>query len=259
MRINMKFTVLYRSAICALSVSIISLSAVQNANAGAYWKDSSGQLVRTGYGECWRTIEWTAETALPECEGIEPKVDDRPKKRAMAHASDKDGDGIEDKKDQCPDTAAKTKVDSKGCPKDSDGDGIINEQDDCPDTAKGTAVNNRGCALKESIDLSNVEFATGTAKLSAASQSELDGVAAVLVRNDHLNFEVAGHTDNAGNYNGNVSLSQKRADAVRSYLVSQGVTGSRLTAKGYGPDKPVADNSTANGRARNRRVEMVLK
>ena len=247
---------LRKSLVCASSILIIAGSAIHTANAQPYWENSSNEIVRTSFGECWRTSDWTAESAVPECGGAVKK----PEAVAVV-IGDKDGDGVNDDNDQCPNTAAGKEVDSRGCVviKDSDGDGVVDAKDECPNTAKGVVTNSQGCVLKANIELSNVEFATGTSTLSAASQSKLDDVAATLVKNDHLNFEVAGHTDSVGNHARNVSLSQRRADAVRLYLVNKGVAENRLSAKGYGPDKPAASNDTADGRASNRRVELVIK
>lgn len=174
---------------------------------------------------------------------------------------DSDGDGVADSNDTCPDTLAGTKVDAKGCAvsMDDDNDGIMNANDDCAGTAPGTAVNTRGCELKADIKLDNVQFKTGTANLSADSRNILDNVAQVLKENQHLNFEIAGHTDSSGNYKSNVKLSESRAQSVREYLIDKGVDAGRLTARGYGPDKPVASNDTRDGRKMNRRVELVLQ
>jgi len=176
-------------------------------------------------------------------------------------AVDADNDGVADSRDQCPGTASGALVDSKGCEiqKDSDSDGIVDANDQCAGTAPGTVVDKTGCKLKEDIRIENVQFETGTAVLNSASQTILDNVARTLRANEHLNFEVAGHTDNTGAYQTNVDLSNARAQSVRQYLVDRGVAGDRLSAKGYGPDKPVASNDTRNGRSMNRRVELRLK
>jgi OmpA-OmpF porin, OOP family len=176
-------------------------------------------------------------------------------------ALDTDKDGVADSSDQCPGTKTGVKVDTKGCAinMDLDGDGIMNAQDKCPNTAKGTVVDKTGCKLKEDIKLDKVQFKSGTAELSAESKSVLDGIAETLKNNKHLSFEIAGHTDNRGARNFNVSLSEKRAQSVRQYLINDGVAANRLTAKGYGPDKPVASNDTREGRSQNRRVELVLQ
>ena len=180
---------------------------------------------------------------------------------ATGCALDADKDGVADSSDQCPDTQSGVKVDNRGCAinMDSDGDGIANDKDDCPNTVSGTVVNKRGCELKESIQLDQVQFKSGTAELSSESKSILNTIAQTLKDNQHLVFEVAGHTDDRGNYSFNVTLSEKRAQAVRQYLLNNGVAANRLTAKGYGPDKPVATNDTAQGRRQNRRVELVLQ
>ncbi len=180
---------------------------------------------------------------------------------ASGCAKDSDNDGVADSSDQCPGTVSGVKVDAKGCAinMDVDGDGIMNANDDCPNTAAGTIVDKRGCELKADIKLDKVQFKSGTAELSSESKSILDGIAQTLKDNEHLVFEVAGHTDNRGDYNYNVSLSEKRAQAVRQYLVNDGVAANRLSAHGYGPDKPVASNDSREGRSQNRRVELVLQ
>lgn len=107
------------------------------------------------------------------------------------------------------------------------------------------------------VTLPGVNFATGTAALTQSSRFILDEVAATLNDNPNIRVEVAGHTDNTGPRKLNERLSQQRADAVRNYLISKGVSGDRMTAKGYAWDHPVASNATAAGRARNRRTELV--
>ena len=176
-------------------------------------------------------------------------------------ALDSDNDGVADSSDQCAGTKAGAKVDAKGCAinMDVDGDGIMNSQDKCPNTASGTVVDRTGCELKADIKLDKIQFTSGTALLSGESKSILDNIAKTLKDNQHLVFVVAGHTDDRGDHGFNVSLSEKRAQSVRDYLVSHGVSADRLSAKGYGPNRPVASNDTREGRKQNRRVELVLQ
>jgi OOP family OmpA-OmpF porin len=174
--------------------------------------------------------------------------------------SDADRDGVTDARDICPDTPAGAKVDHFGCALDSDGDGVGDDQDLCPATVAGTTVDAKGCTslfqAGQPLILSGVNFETGKAILLPESMGILDQVAQSLVDNPGVNVEVGGHTDNTGSTATNVRLSQTRANAVRDYLISKGVDGGRITATGYGPEKPVADNATAAGRAANRRVEL---
>jgi OOP family OmpA-OmpF porin len=109
-------------------------------------------------------------------------------------------------------------------------------------------------ALREALGIGAVEFNTGTADLTDASRTLLDRAAGVFTRFPRVGAEVQGHTDSQGADAANEALSQRRADAVRAYLVEQGVAAAALTARGYGEAEPVADNETADGRARNRRV-----
>jgi OOP family OmpA-OmpF porin len=176
---------------------------------------------------------------------------------------DSDGDGVTDDKDRCPGTPRGETVDASGCPlpRDSDGDGVTDDKDKCPGTRRGEAVDANGCprlfeGTQTTLVLEGVNFATGKAEITPESREVLDRVAASLVANPEIKVDVAGHTDNTGSRAMNVKLSQARADAVRDYLVSKGVSADRLSTKGYGPDRPIASNDTAEGRAKNRRTEL---
>lgn len=173
---------------------------------------------------------------------------------------DSDRDGVVDRLDKCPGTAASAKVDASGCELDSDRDGVVDRLDRCPGTRAGAKVDANGCEIQEVTVLKGVNFATNSATLTSGSMAVLDETAATLARNPDLRAEVAGHTDNTGSAARNRTLSQQRAESVVKYLVSKGANPANLTARGYGPDQPVADNRTAQGRSLNRRVELrILK
>jgi OOP family OmpA-OmpF porin len=176
---------------------------------------------------------------------------------------DADGDGVVNSADACPETPAGTRVDGRGCalPQDTDGDGVVDPSDDCPDTAADTRVDARGCAIvfpvgETTLVLDGVTFSSGRAELALDAQTILDRVAASLLEAKDVNVEVQGHTDNTGSRAANLRLSTLRAQAVRDYLVRKGVPAERLSARGLGPDVPRAPNTTADGRAVNRRVEL---
>ena len=182
-------------------------------------------------------------------------------------SEDSDGDGVEDDADKCPGTARGAKVGRDGCPVDSDGDGVTDDKDRCPDTPRGTRVDAQGCPekaaappllpeAKQSLVLEGVNFDTNSANLQGSSAAVLDRVAEGLKSNREVRVEIGGHTDSQGNDAYNMKLSRSRADAVRAYLLGKGVPSSQLEAKGYGETRPIADNSTAGGRAVNRRVEL---
>lgn len=169
---------------------------------------------------------------------------------------DSDGDGVTDDLDQCPNTMAGVAVDSVGCERDDDQDGVVNRLDNCPNTVAGARVDNRGCEIREIIELPGVNFETNSDRLLPGAEALLSDAVETLRRNIDLVVEVAGHTDSAGSAEYNASLSERRANTVRDFLVARGVNGGNVTARGYGEDLPIADNSTADGRARNRRVEL---
>jgi len=112
-------------------------------------------------------------------------------------------------------------------------------------------------AAPRKLTLEGVNFDNDSAKLRPESIAILDNAAATLKEWGEVKVEVAGHTDSVNSDAYNLRLSQRRAEAVRAYLIKQGVAADRLTAKGYGEANPVADNKTADGRYQNRRVELI--
>lgn len=179
-------------------------------------------------------------------------------RQLLLRTMDSDGDSVPDVDDQCPDTAGGTEVDARGCERDSDMDGIVNRLDLCPDSPEPGNINSLGCSPDRRIILPDINFASGTAELSPQAKTSLDRVADILQRSPDLLFEVGGHTDNIGDADRNLTVSQLRAQATADYLAGRGIDRSRFTAKGYGSGQPVADNNTADGRAANRRVELTI-
>ncbi len=219
-------------------------------------------------------------------DGIIDKNDKCPKVKGLKDFAgcpppDADGDGVIDSEDRCPDVAGNI----AGCP-DTDGDGVVDIDDNCPkvkgiisgcpDTDKdgirdlddkcptvaGIAAN-KGCpAVKKEVQekiisiAKAVYFNTGSAVLKSSSKRKLNELVKILKEYPEMNMIIEGHTDNRGDDAKNMSLSQKRADSVLSYLVKKGISASRLSSMGYGETMPVADNKTASGRKLNRRVEL---
>ncbi|HEX5636935.1 MAG TPA: OmpA family protein, partial [Gammaproteobacteria bacterium] len=174
--------------------------------------------------------------------------------RGCGPEPDSDGDGVSDSKDQCPGTEAHRKVDDRGCEFDKDGDGVVNAIDECPNTLAGATVNAVGCAVFETR-IEGVNFKTASAQLTDNAKAILDTVAKVLVSIPGVRIQVEAHTDNVGREKDNQTLSEARAQSVKEYLSVKGVTEDRLVAVGFGEGRPVDDNNTEAGRAKNRRVE----
>ncbi|WP_134090781.1 OmpA family protein [Olivibacter sp. XZL3] len=159
--------------------------------------------------------------------------------------ADDDGDGVANKFDKCPGTAADTKVDGSGCP--------LPEAKQVVQQITVTEEDRR--VVDEAIK--NLEFDLSKATIRPSSYPSLDKVAKLLVEKN-FSLKLAGHTDNTGSMNLNMRLSKERAEAVKAYLVSKGANPSRIEATGYGPTQPIATNATAEGRQANRRVEFTL-
>lgn len=141
---------------------------------------------------------------------------------------------------------------------DLDGDGVPNERDKCPNTRPGAVVDLDGCEVEAVISLDNVHFDFDKATLRPEAIAILNDAAALLATHERVVVEVAGHTDSVGAEQYNQALSERRANAVRDYLISQGIRASRMTARGYGELQPVATNDTDEGRQMNRRVELIV-
>jgi OOP family OmpA-OmpF porin len=174
---------------------------------------------------------------------------------------DSDGDTVCDGVDRCPDTPSGCVVDAQGCPKDSDGDGVCDGVDRCPDTPRGTKVDAQGCPVEAPVKLvvSGVYFEFNKADIQPFYRAILDEVAKSLLANDWrtLEIELRGHADAIDTVEYNYRLGEARANAVKEYLVARGVAPARLSTKSYSELEPAATNDTAEGRALNRRVEMV--
>lgn len=185
----------------------------------------------------------------------------------LSAKKDSDGDGVTDDKDRCPETPAGVKVDMNGCPLDSDNDGVIDAEDKCPNTPAGTKVDRTGCPVPvatKSAEVTaagtwiykDIQFESNKADLKQSSFGTLDEIAAALNAQQGLRIEIQGHTDNVGSASLNQRLSEKRALAVMRYLVKHGIDLDRLQSVGYGPNHPIASNTSAKGRKLNRRVEL---
>jgi OOP family OmpA-OmpF porin len=165
--------------------------------------------------------------------------------------ADSDGDGVTDNLDRCPGTPAGAAVDTVGCELDGDGDGVSDSRDKCPATPRGDKVDTVGCSLTRKLE---VFFDNNSSKLKPESFKDLDLAVGFLKAVPTATGVIEGHTDANGSDAYNQRLSEERAKAVRDYIISMGIDPSRLEARGLGESQPVADNSTPEGRAQNRRV-----
>ena len=177
---------------------------------------------------------------------------------------DKDGDGIINEKDNCPDVPGM--IAAQGCP-DKDGDGVSDDADKCPDVS-GPA-SNKGCPeIKEGIKkrtafaARNIQFETSSTVIKTASYIVLDELATLLNEYPYYDVNIDGHCDHiegtTNSFGSALYLSQARARAAYDYLISKGISTTRMITAGYGYDKPIADDYTSAGRAQNRRVEFNL-
>ena len=198
-------------------------------------------------------------------DGIADKDDECPEvagKPELKGCPDADNDGIADKDDKCPQQAGPKE--NNGCPwPDRDGDGVLDKDDECPEEA-GPA-SNKGCPeVTQEVQTQLNSFAktilfdVGKSTIRPESATVLNNIVDVLNKYKNSKFSVEGYTDTSGNKDKNQRLSEDRAYSVKAYLVDKGINPARLSAKGFGPEKPIASNKTKKGRELNRRVEINL-
>lgn len=189
-------------------------------------------------------------------DGIADKDDDCPDTPGLKKFNgcpDSDEDGVPDPKDKCPDTPKGCPVDADGCPLDSDGDGVIDCQDDCPSEV-GPASNN-GCPDWSEISIPTIYFDFDSDKLKPAATAELDKLADQLNAAKEYDIVIGGHTCNIGADNYNMTLSEKRAQAVVKYLLKKGVNNAYVGSNNYGESKPAVPNTSISNKQKNRRAE----
>jgi len=228
----------------------------------AYWHDSAGVYAKDSSGKCIRTGSWTKGTQVEGCDEImQPKMMPAPAPAPVMAPppADLDGDGVVDGADQCPATRNGVAVDRVGCPLDGDRDGVADYMDQCPGTKAGVKVDTKGCEVAQfkavSVNLS-VQFGNNSAAVESAYATQMEALAYVLKADPNATVTIKGHTDSLGAAAYNQDLSQRRAEAVAQYMVDKfGVAPGQVKAVGFGESQPVADNATAAGRAKNRRVE----
>ena len=256
-------------------------------------KDTDGDGVYDKFDACPEIAGLVAFKGCPDSDGdgIKDSDDACPNVAGLATMNgcpDADADGIADKDDMCP-NAKGTKA-NKGCP-DTDGDGVVDKNDKCP-TAAGPVANG-GCAWPDTdgdsiLDkddkcpnvagvaseggcpeiISNeaqmgmnsfaqaILFKLESASFESGVTDMIDGMLAIMNEYPQAEFAIKGFTDNSGSVSGNLKLSNSRANAVKDYLIANGVAAARLTAAGFGQDSPIASNKTRAGRVQNRRVEV---
>jgi len=192
------------------------------------------------------------------------------KEKVVPTRGDKDGDGIPDDVDKCPaETEDKDGFeDTDGCPDtDNDKDGVADAVDKCP--TQPETVNHYkdedGCpdeipaeVKKFTGVIEGINFKTNSSDILPGSYAVLDRALKVLQDFPDVNLEISGHTDSKGRDSYNLSLSQRRADSVKLYFVSRGISSARLVSIGYGESRPIGDNASSSGRAMNRRTEFKL-
>ncbi len=255
--------------------------------------DTDGDDIQDSEDDCPEVAGLAAFKGCPDSDndGIADKEDDCPNEAGPAAnkgcpivVKDRDNDGVPDDADACPDTPGLEKF--AGCP-DTDGDGVPNKDDKCPSTPGSAAFNgcpdtdgdgvedakdkcpttpglvsNQGCPKVEQADeekikfaTKGVEFETASATIRTRSYPVLDELVNVMNKYPNYSMSISGHTDNVGAEASNQALSEKRAKACYDYLISKGVSPSRLSYAGYGESRPIADNGSKEGRQKNRRVE----
>jgi outer membrane protein OmpA-like peptidoglycan-associated protein len=220
-----------------------------------------------------RTSRAAADDALAkskECGKVKVVIHDKPPEAEAVLPrvvlKDSDGDGVPDADDLCPEV--KGPAERRGCPvfTDQDGDGVPDDIDRC--AAVPGPKENFGCpreaklivVRQDRIELrQQLRFLPTRSVILSSSYPALRQIAQALEDAPQISVRIEGHTDNVGSRKSNLAVSQARAEAVKQFLVEQGVDARRLTAVGYGSARPIASNATRAGKALNRRVEFRIE
>ena len=227
--------------------------------------DTDGDKIPDNKDNCPEEFGTEIMNGCPDSDsdGVADNEDECPEEEGLVEFNgcpDTDTDGVADKDDQCPNEPGA--VENKGCPwADSDGDGVSDNIDTCPEEAG--SIENNGCPelSNEVVQTINelatqINFAAGTDRVQGRAVLEsLNEIKILLDNNPDGNLIIEGHTSSDGDANANLQLSQRRAAAVKVFLVNLGVNPDRLKTEGYGEERPIDDNETLEGRAKNRRVQ----
>jgi outer membrane protein OmpA-like peptidoglycan-associated protein len=229
--------------------------------------DRDGDGIEDAKDDCPNNAGPMETNGCPDTDGDsvldkDDKCPDEAGEVALMGCPDADADGVADGDDKCPNAAGLAKF--MGCP-DTDGDGIQDSEDDCPKVA-GVAEN-KGCPIVKPTEevvkalntyARNILFDTGKASFQKSADEVLQAMTVIFKEYPSANFSIEGYTDSVGSDSNNQLLSEERANAVRNYLISNGIGADRLAAAGFGETKPIATNNTRAGREENRRVEINL-
>ena len=232
--------------------------------------DSDNDGIQDSKDDCPNTAGLAEFNGCPDSDGdgVMDKDDKCPTvagSKALMGCPDADGDGVADGDDNCPNEAGPAAND--GCPwPDTDGDGILDKDDKCPNEA-GTAANNGCPEVKPTEEVMatlneyarTILFQSGKASFQKQTDQVLQSMVAIFKEYPQADFSIEGHTDSDGSKSMNQALSDRRANAVRDYLIANGINADRLSAAGFGESNPIATNKTRAGKKENRRVEVKLK
>ena len=227
--------------------------------------DTDGDKIPDNKDNCPEDFGAEIMNGCPDTDndGVADKDDECPDEKGPIEFNgcpDSDEDGVADKDDECPKESGVPE--NKGCPwPDTDGDGVNDNEDACPEEVGSSE--NSGCPdlsmeVVETINqlASQINFAAGTDRIQGKAVLEsLNEIKILLDNNPDGILIIEGHTSSDGETGANLELSQKRAAAVKAFLVNLGTKPKRLITEGYGEERPIADNDTQQGRAQNRRVQ----
>jgi OOP family OmpA-OmpF porin len=237
-------------------------------------RDSDGDGINDRHDECPNTPRgaYIDDSGCPvdsDGDGVYDGLDDCPLTPLTAAGFidifgcpiDSDFDGVPDFRDHCRTGPVGTPVDENGCPVDSDDDGVYDGIDDCPDTEEGIEVDERGCIdisfLHEPMRI-NIDYLSGSFEIDERTKKRMQPLIRKLKILSDVTITIVGYTDNVGPSEANRALSQKRANRMRDWLQSQGIDEQRMKAIGKGETNFIVSNKTAEGRAKNRRIELVF-